>query len=111
MKEPKDFIDFEQFPERLDQVWAVRKEAASKDIAEARTLAQLLHDIPCTTKTDAGDEILSTTSLYGGTYNLFHYTLPKLGITVRFVDADGRLRGVVTFEQVTRALRARLAPS
>src|SRR5258707_10999462 len=36
----------------------------------------------------AGDEIISTTSLYGGTYNLFHYTLPKLGITVRFVDAD-----------------------
>jgi len=34
----------------------------------------------------AGDEILSTTSLYGGTYNLFHYTLPRLGITVRFVD-------------------------
>ena len=36
----------------------------------------------------AGDEIISTTSLYGGTYNLFHYTLPRLGITVRFVDAD-----------------------
>ena len=36
----------------------------------------------------AGDEIVSTTSLYGGTYNLFHYTLPKLGINVRFVDAD-----------------------
>ncbi|HVF87777.1 MAG TPA: homocysteine synthase [Pyrinomonadaceae bacterium] len=34
-----------------------------------------------------GDEIISTTSLYGGTYNLFHYTLPKLGINVRFVDA------------------------
>lgn len=34
----------------------------------------------------AGDEIVSTTSLYGGTYNLFHYTLPKLGITVKFVD-------------------------
>jgi O-acetylhomoserine (thiol)-lyase len=33
----------------------------------------------------AGDEIVSTTSLYGGTYNLFHYTLPKLGITVKFV--------------------------
>ena len=31
---------------------------------------------------------MSTTSLYGGTYNLFHYTLPKLGITVKFVDAD-----------------------
>lgn len=34
----------------------------------------------------AGDEIISSTSLYGGTYNLFHYTLPKLGITVKFVD-------------------------
>lgn len=35
----------------------------------------------------AGDEIISSESLYGGTYNLFHYTLPKLGITVRFVDS------------------------
>src|SRR5471030_1832452 len=41
-----------------------------------------------TTLASAGDEIVSTTSLYGGTYNLFHYTLPKLGITVKFVDAD-----------------------
>ena len=36
----------------------------------------------------AGDEIVSTTSLYGGTYNLFHHTLPKLGITVRFVEPN-----------------------
>ena len=36
----------------------------------------------------AGEEIISTTSLYGGTYNLFHYTLPRQGITVRFIDAD-----------------------
>lgn len=35
----------------------------------------------------AGDEIISSTSLYGGTYNLFHYTLPKLGIKVHFVDS------------------------
>ena len=40
------------------------------------------------TLASAGDEIVSTTSLYGGTYNLFHYTLPKLGIKVRFVDAE-----------------------
>jgi O-acetylhomoserine (thiol)-lyase len=33
---------------------------------------------------EAGDEIVSTTSLYGGTYNLFNYTLPKMGVTVRF---------------------------
>jgi len=35
---------------------------------------------------EAGDRIVSSPSLYGGTYNLFHYTLPKLGITVDFVD-------------------------
>jgi len=35
----------------------------------------------------AGDEIVSSASLYGGTYNLFHYTLPKLGINVHFVDS------------------------
>jgi O-acetylhomoserine (thiol)-lyase len=34
----------------------------------------------------AGDEIVTSSSLYGGTYNLFHYTFPKLGIQVRFVD-------------------------
>jgi O-acetylhomoserine (thiol)-lyase len=38
---------------------------------------------------EAGDHIVSSASLYGGTYNLFHYTLPKLGIQVSFVeDAD-----------------------
>ncbi|MEI7816826.1 MAG: O-acetylhomoserine aminocarboxypropyltransferase/cysteine synthase [Desulfuromonadales bacterium] len=35
-----------------------------------------------------GDNIVSTNYLYGGTYNLFHYTLPKLGITVKFVDTS-----------------------
>ena len=34
----------------------------------------------------AGDEIVSSAGLYGGTYNLFHYTLPKIGINVKFVD-------------------------
>lgn len=34
----------------------------------------------------SGDEIVSATSLYGGTYNLFKYTFAKLGITVHFVD-------------------------
>src|SRR5436305_6465071 len=36
----------------------------------------------------AGDEIISTNSLYGGTYNLFHYTLPRLGINVKFFDPE-----------------------
>lgn len=36
----------------------------------------------------AGDHIVSVAQLYGGTYNLFHYTLPRLGIEVSFVDAS-----------------------
>ena len=36
----------------------------------------------------SGDHIISSTSLYGGTYNLFHYTLPRLGIEVSFVDGE-----------------------
>lgn len=35
----------------------------------------------------AGDHIVSVAQLYGGTYNLFHHTLPKMGIEVSFVDA------------------------
>jgi len=38
--------------------------------------------------THAGDEIVAGNNLYGGTYQLFHHTLPKLCRTVRFVDAD-----------------------
>ncbi|MEX5709365.1 bifunctional o-acetylhomoserine/o-acetylserine sulfhydrylase [Parafrankia sp. FMc6] len=35
---------------------------------------------------EAGDHIVSSANLYGGTYNLFHYTLPKFGVSVSFVD-------------------------
>jgi O-acetylhomoserine (thiol)-lyase len=41
-----------------------------------------------TTLASAGDEIVSTTSLYGGTYTLLRYTFARLGIKVHFVDAD-----------------------
>ncbi|MGD9808238.1 MAG: O-acetylhomoserine aminocarboxypropyltransferase/cysteine synthase family protein [Deferribacterales bacterium] len=34
----------------------------------------------------AGDNIVASSSIYGGTYNLFHYTLKRFGIDVRFVD-------------------------
>jgi O-acetylhomoserine (thiol)-lyase len=36
----------------------------------------------------AGDEIVSADNLYGGTYNLLHYTFPRLGIQVRFVRSN-----------------------
>ncbi|MEK7832697.1 MAG: O-acetylhomoserine aminocarboxypropyltransferase/cysteine synthase family protein, partial [Acidobacteriota bacterium] len=49
---------------------------------------QAAESLTILTLANMGDEIISTTSLYGGTYNLFHYTLPKMGITVRFVDAE-----------------------
>ena len=56
--------------------------------ALATASGQAAETLAILTLANAGDEIVSTTSLYGGTYNLFHYTLPKLGITVRFADAD-----------------------
>lgn len=56
--------------------------------ALATASGQAAETLTLTTLAKAGDEIISTTSLYGGTYNLFHYTLPRLGITVKFVDAD-----------------------
>jgi O-acetylhomoserine (thiol)-lyase len=54
----------------------------------ATASGQAAETLTLTTLASAGDEIISTTSLYGGTYNLFHYTLPRLGITVKFVDSD-----------------------
>src|SRR6201985_2634769 len=72
--------------------------------ALASASGQAAETLAITTLAGAGDEIVSTTSLYGGTYNLFHYTLPRLGITVRFVDAedfDG-LRAAIN--QKTRAV-------
>ena len=38
--------------------------------------------------TSSGQNIVSTSYLYGGTYNLFHYTLSRLGIEARFVDSS-----------------------
>jgi O-acetylhomoserine (thiol)-lyase len=50
---------------------------ASGQAAETLTILNLAR---------TGDNIVSSSSLYGGTWNLFQYTLPKLGITTRFVD-------------------------
>lgn len=54
----------------------------------------------------AGDEIVSSASLYGGTYNLFSTTLPKLGIKVNFVNSDNpeNFRSAITDK--TKALYA-----
>ncbi|RYG47168.1 O-acetylhomoserine aminocarboxypropyltransferase/cysteine synthase [bacterium] len=54
--------------------------------AVATASGQAAELLAITNIAQAGDEIVSSASLYGGTYNLFHYTLPKMGITVKFVD-------------------------
>jgi O-acetylhomoserine (thiol)-lyase len=54
----------------------------------------------------AGDEIVSAAGLYGGTYNLFHYTLPKIGINVKFVDANDPENFRAAITDKTKALFA-----
>ncbi|MED3915325.1 homocysteine synthase [Priestia megaterium] len=54
----------------------------------------------------AGDEIVSASSLYGGTYNLFSSTLPKLGITVKFVNADNPENFRIAITSKTKAIYA-----
>jgi O-acetylhomoserine (thiol)-lyase len=44
--------------------------------------------LACLNIAQAGDNIVSASKLYGGTYNLFAHTFKKLGIEVRFVDSD-----------------------
>src|SRR5215831_19192688 len=56
--------------------------------------------------TRVGDEIVSANNLYGGTYQLFHYTLPKLGRTVKFVDSRNPKEFAKVVTPKTRALFA-----
>ena len=72
--------------------------------ALATASGQAAETLTILTLANAGEEIVSTTSLYGGTYNLFHYTLPKLGITVRFVDADDEAGLRAAINSKTRAV-------
>lgn len=52
----------------------------------------------------AGDNIVSASQLYGGTYTLFKYTLPKLGIEVRFADAENPDTFEPLIDEKTRAV-------
>ncbi len=56
--------------------------------------------------TRLGEEIVSANNLYGGTYQLFHYTFPKLGRTVRFVDSAKPEEFEKTITDKTRAIYA-----
>ena len=56
--------------------------------------------------TQLGDEIVAANNLYGGTYELFHYTFPKLGRTVRFVDSTKPTEFRAAINEKTRAVYA-----
>jgi len=53
-----------------------------------------------------GDEIISANNLYGGTYQLFHYTFPKLGRSVKFVDSTRPAEFQKAITPKTRAIYA-----
>jgi O-acetylhomoserine (thiol)-lyase len=73
--------------------------------ALATSSGQAAETLAILTLTDAGGHIVSSSSLYGGTYNLFHYTLPKLGIEVSFVeDPDDLEAWQAAIRPNTRAL-------
>lgn len=56
--------------------------------ALATSSGQAAQLLALTTLAEAGDNIVSTSYLYGGTFNQFKVTFPRLGINVRFVDGD-----------------------
>lgn len=68
---------------------------ASGQAAETLTIATIAK---------AGENIVSTSLLYGGTYNLFKVTLPRLGINVKFVDGDDPLEFEKLIDGKTKAI-------
>jgi O-acetylhomoserine (thiol)-lyase len=68
---------------------------ASGQAAETATILNLAK---------SGDNIVSSASLYGGTWNLFQWTLPKLGITTRFVDGSDPAAFARATDASTRAI-------
>jgi len=56
--------------------------------------------------TEVGSEVVAANNLYGGTYQLFHYTLPKLGRTVKFVDSGKVEEFKKAITEKTRAIYA-----
>jgi len=52
----------------------------------------------------AGDNIVSSSFLYGGTYNLFHHTLARMGIGVKFVDSSDPANIAAAIDENTKAV-------
>jgi O-acetylhomoserine (thiol)-lyase len=56
------------------------------------------------TITEAGDNIIASTALYGGTYNLLAHTLPQFGVTTRFADPRNLASFEALFDDRTKAV-------
>ena len=56
------------------------------------------------TITEAGDNIIASTALYGGTYNLLAHTLPQFGVTTRFADPRDLASLEALFDDKTKAV-------
>ncbi|TPE47933.1 aminotransferase class I/II-fold pyridoxal phosphate-dependent enzyme [Maribrevibacterium harenarium] len=71
-------------------------------LAVASGMAAITYSIQCIA--EAGDNILSTSQLYGGTYNLFAHTFPKQGIEVRMISHDDYAGFEASIDDHTRAI-------
>ena len=72
--------------------------------AVATSSGQAAQLLAITTLAQAGDNIVSTSYLYGGTYNQFKVALPRLGIDVTFVDGDDPDRLAAAIQDNTKAI-------
>ncbi|MER2490801.1 O-acetylhomoserine aminocarboxypropyltransferase/cysteine synthase family protein [Catenovulum sediminis] len=71
-------------------------------LALASGMAAITYAIQCIT--EVGTNIVSTSQLYGGTYNLFAHTLPRQGVDVRMVSADDFAGFDAAIDENTRAV-------
>jgi O-acetylhomoserine (thiol)-lyase len=71
-------------------------------LALASGMAAITYAIQCLC--EVGSNIVSTSQLYGGTYNLFAHTLPKQGIEVRMIDADDYEGFAAAIDENTKAV-------
>jgi O-acetylhomoserine/O-acetylserine sulfhydrylase len=72
--------------------------------ALATASGQAAQFLAITTLAQAGDNIVASSSLYGGTYNQLKVTLPRLGINVKFVDGDDPSNFEKAIDAQTKAL-------
>lgn len=71
-------------------------------LAVASGMAAITYAIQCIA--NAGDNIISTSQVYGGTYNLFAHTFPRFGIEVRMIEADDFAAFEAAIDEKTKAV-------